>query len=141
MWNMIWPIALLVFSNSLYNICAKSTPANANTFLSLSVTYLVAAAVSLTVFFTAMRGDGLLSQLKTLNWTAPVLGLVLTGLEFSYICAFRAGWKMSNCSLTANLCLACVLVFVGVLLYKETITLRQLVGMAVCGAGLFLMNR
>ena len=40
----------------------------------------------------------------------------------------------------ANIALACVLVFVGMLLYKETITLRQIIGMLVCAAGLYLIG-
>ena len=43
MWNYIWPILLVIGSNTVYNICAKSTPAEANSFVSLSITYLVGA--------------------------------------------------------------------------------------------------
>ena len=38
--SMIWPIALIVFSNIFYNICAKETPAGINPFAALSVTTL-----------------------------------------------------------------------------------------------------
>ena len=42
MLSYIWPIALVVFSNVLYQICAKSVPQNLNPFASLTVTYAVA---------------------------------------------------------------------------------------------------
>ena len=51
MWNMIWPIAIVVAANTLYNICTKQTPADANAFFSLAVTYLAAAACSLGLYF------------------------------------------------------------------------------------------
>lgn len=141
MWNMLWPLGMVIVSNCLYNICTKSTPENANAFLSLTVTYLIAAAIAFSLFLWSGSGSGLLSQLKLLNWTSPVLALTLIGLEFGYICVYRAGWKVSVCSLTGNICLACILLFIGTLLYKETISLKQLCGMGVCLAGLLLMHK
>ena len=141
MWSMIWPLAMVVLSNCLYNICTKSTPANANAFLSLTVTYLIAAAITASVFFLHGYHGNLITQVKQLNWTAPVLALTLIGLEFGYICVYRAGWKMSVCSITGNTCLAFALLVIGALLYQEVITLKQVVGMAVCVLGLILINR
>lgn len=44
--SYIWPIALVVFSNVLYQVCAKSVPAKMNPYASLTITYLVGALVS-----------------------------------------------------------------------------------------------
>ena len=140
MWNMVWPLGLVVICNNMYNICTKSTPEQANAFLSLSVTYLVAAALCIGAFILYDRGNGFTAEIKNINWTAIVLGIVCVGLEFGYICIYRAGWKVSAASMTGNICLACALVFIGALLYKETITLKQIIGMLVCIAGLFLVN-
>ena len=138
MWNMIWPIALVVFSNSIYHVVAKETAPQANAFLSLTVTYLVAAGISAVLFLGGGQA-ALLPELKKLNWATVAMGLAVVGLELGYICLYRAGWKVSLGALIANILLACVLLAVGVLLYKEAVTLRQLVGMAVCALGLFLV--
>ena len=54
---------------------------------------------------------------------------------------YRAGWKVSVGSLViANITLACVLLAVGLLLYHETITLRQGLGVLVCLAGIYLVG-
>ena len=37
MWNMIWPLLVVVGANTVYNISAKSTPADVNSFASLAV--------------------------------------------------------------------------------------------------------
>ncbi|HNX92203.1 MAG TPA: hypothetical protein PKI17_01660, partial [Syntrophomonas sp.] len=42
MFNYIFPIVLIVFSNVVYNIAQKSTPQNANPYAALLVTYLTA---------------------------------------------------------------------------------------------------
>lgn len=142
MLGYILPIVLIVTSNVFYNISTKSTPSNVNSFASLTVTYLVAAAVSglLLVCTTAGR-DGVLVQFKNINWTSYVLGLSLVGLEFGYIQAYRAGWNISEGSLVANICLAAILVVVGVLFYKEKLTLYQLIGVVLCAVGLVFINK
>ena len=110
--QQLWPVALVVLANCVYNITTKSTPSQANAFASLTVTYLTAAAASLALLL-AGRGGGALGEFSSLNWTAPVLGLSAVGLEVGYIFLYRAGWKVNTGPLVANLCLAIALVFLG----------------------------
>lgn len=106
------------------------------------VTYLVSAAVSGALLLcTTVGKDGVLVQFKNINWTSYVLGLSLVGLELGYIQAYRAGWNISEGSLVANICLAAILVVVGVLFYKEKLTLYQLTGMVLCAVGLVFINK
>jgi len=141
MWNMLWPLLLIVGSNCCYHICAKSVPGDANAFGSLTVTYLIGAALSAALFVTGVRPANALAELGRLNWASVVLGLAVVGLEAGNVFLYRAGWKVSSGSLTANICLAVVLLFVGYFLFRETITPRQLVGAAVCALGLFLITK
>ena len=46
-----FPILLIVASNVLYHICAKSIPVQMNPMVSLMVTYLVAGTGTLALFF------------------------------------------------------------------------------------------
>lgn len=140
MWNMIWPMMIVVLSNVVYHISQKSTPSEVNAFASLMVTYTIGALTAGALFLLSAKPQNVLTELGKINWTAFVLGVAIVGLEAGWIFIYRAGWKVSVASLTANLTLACVLLFVGVLLYKEVITLRQFVGMVVCAAGLTLIN-
>lgn len=139
MFQMLWPLALVVLANTLYNICTKSTPADANAFLSLSLSYLTAAIICAAIYFFAAPAALLSAELKKLNWTTAALAISIVMLEFGYICVYRAGWKVNSASLTGNIALACVLVFVGALLYRESISLRQIIGMMVCVFGLVLL--
>ena len=139
-WKMIWPVLIVAGSNILYNICQKSTPADANTFAALTATYLIAAILS-AILFVSSVGDGNVAQeVRKLNWTSVALGFSIIGLEAGYIFLYRAGWKVSVGSVVCNIVLAVALIFVGVLLYKESVTLRQVIGIAVCAAGLFLIS-
>ncbi len=140
MWNMLWPVLLIVGSNCFYHVCAKSMPAEVNPFASLTLTYLVGALISALIFLFSTGFTHLGEEIAKINWTALVLGFSIVGLEAGCIFLYRVGWKVSSGALVCNVCLCCVLLLIGWLLYKETITPRQLLGVAVSCAGLFLLN-
>ena len=140
MWEMLWPILLILLSNTVYNICTKSTPGNVNAFGALMITYAVATIFTGIIFVFLVKPENVLTELSHVNWTSVVLGMVIVGLELGYIFAYRAGWKVSSASLVANIGLAIVLIFVGAVLYGENITLKQLMGILICCVGLFLIN-
>lgn len=140
MWNMLWPLLLIVGSNCFYHICAKSMPAEVNPFASLTITYLVGAALSALLFLGSAGFSRLGTELAKTNWTALVLGISIVGLEAGFVFLYRAGWRVSSGALVANICLAVALLFIGWLLYKESISPRQLLGVALCCAGLLLVN-
>jgi uncharacterized membrane protein len=107
--------------------------------LSLTVTYLVGGLCAFGLYWLGKGREGLWQDLGRLNWTSFALGLVVVGLEFGYIHVYRAGWNVNTAPLVANICLACALLFVGFLLFHETLTLRQLLGVAVWVGGLVLV--
>ena len=140
MLNMLYPIMIIVLSNILYNICTKSTPSEVNAFAALTITYLVAAAVSFLTFFITSKNKNIITEFSKTNWTSFVLGVVIIGLELGYILAYRNGWAMNTASVTANIALAVALIFVSLIFYKESITLKQIAGIVLCGGGLVLIN-
>ena len=141
MWNMLWPLLLIVGSNCFYHICAKSMPEEAHTFGALTVTYLIGAVISAVTFVVSVRPANVLAELHKLNWAPFVLGLAIVGLEAGNVFLYRAGWKISVGSVVGNISLAVVLLFVGYFLFHEQITVRQLIGVAVCALGLFLITK
>jgi len=137
---MFWPIFLAVFSDIFYQISAKSTPETLNPFASLTITYMVGAAVSMVIFFITSGGQNLLSEWKGANWTAFVLGLAIVGLEAGSIYMYKAGWNVNTGYIVKAGILAVALIGVGYFLYKEAFTLTKALGIAICLFGLFLIN-
>lgn len=141
MFNYVWPLGLVVLSNVVYQICAKSVPGTMNPFASLTVTYLVGAVVSLILYYVLNgRNANLFHEYTKLNWAPFVLGIVIVGLEVGYIYAYKAGWPVSTAQIVQASVLAVILIFVGYLLYKEQITWNKVVGIVVCLGGLGLIN-
>lgn len=140
MWNLIWPILVVILSNTFYNICMKSMPNDVNPFGALMVTYIVSAIITAIIFVFMVKPSNVVFELSKVNWTSIVLALVLVGLEVGYVFVYRAGWSVSTASVVANIGLACVLLVVGFFLYKENVSIKQIIGIFVCMFGLVLIN-
>lgn len=140
MFNYIWPIALVVLSNTIYQICAKSVPDNVNPFASLTVTYTIGAIASAVMYFVLNRQGNLIKEISRMNWAPFVFGLVLVGLEAGWIYAYKAGWQVSTATIVQSSFLAVILIFVGLLLYQEELTWNKIVGVLICLVGLVFIN-
>ena len=140
MFSYLWPIALVVLSNVVYQICAKSVPEGMNPFASLTVTYLIGAVSSAVIFFITNPDGGFFKEFGKINWSPFVLGVVIVGLEAGFIYAYKAGWQVSTASIVQSSVLAVALIFVGFSLYHETLTWNKLVGVGVCLIGLVIIN-
>lgn len=136
-----WPILLIVASNVMYHITAKSIPETINPLASLSVTYICSGVLALTLYFFTSPVKNLATEYTHLNWTAVMMAVAIVGLELGSIYMYKAGWNISVGSLVSNIALAMALIAVGLLFYKETITLQQFVGIGLCCVGLVLISK
>ena len=141
MFELIWPIALVVLSNTLYQICSKSIPADVNPLAALVVTYLVGALAAAILYFVLSKGGNIVKEFSHLNWATVVLGIVIVGLEVGWVFAYRAGWEVSTAFIVHSAILAAVLVAVGFALYQEPVTASKVIGILICLVGLYFINR
>lgn len=140
MFEYIWPLALVILSNTFYQICAKSVPKGMNPLASLTITYIVGAIVSCILYFVLNKHGNIVNEYKQTNIAPFLLGLVIVGLEVGYIYAYKAGWPVSTAQIVQAAVLAVILIAVGAGIYKEAITWNKVAGIIVCLAGLVLIN-
>ena len=140
MLSYVWPIVLVVLSNVVYQICAKSVPKGMDPLASLTITYLVGAVASGVLYFILNRNGNLIQEYGKLNWAPIILGIVIVGLETGWIYAYKAGWQVSTGLIVQSAFLAVVLIFVGYFLYHEALTWNKIVGVAICIVGLIFIN-
>lgn len=138
---LFWPIIVVVAANTLYNISTKLTPGKVHPFASLSITYITATLLTLLLFFITSQNKNIITEFQKTNWTALALGFAVVALEFGYIYIYRVGWNVSTGSLVANISLACVLLIIGVIIYKENLSVHQILGMVFCAIGLLLVSK
>lgn len=139
--NMYWPIAVIVISNIFYHICSKQIPQAIDPMAFLVITYLVGATASGIAYFVMKPNGNIIHELQHLDWTALFMGLALVGLEVGCIFMYRAGWNVNTGQLVYSAILTIALVFIGYFLYHEPITGSKLLGVALCLAGLYFINR
>lgn len=137
---MLWPLALVVLSNILYNISSKAVPAGASPYLTVIITYITAAFCSFVLYciFDAAKFSAAEITKAFLPGFAP--GVSMAGLEIGYILMYRAGWKISIASLLCNILLALALLAIGVLFYREKINFQQVAGFALRLAGSLVLR-
>ncbi len=141
MFKFYLPVILIVGSNIFYHVSAKGIPAELNPMMGLFIIYLIGAALALGMFFITDPVKDISAQFKIINWAPLVLAFAVIGLEYGNIMLYRAGWNISVGSLVCNIALAAILVFIGLLIYKETLSINQLIGIGFCVAGLIFINR
>ncbi len=137
----IWPIILVVASNIIYQICAKSVPYGMNPFAALTVTYAIGAVASLILYYLLSKDANLLKEYNHLNWAPFVLGVAVVGLEVGFIYAYKVGWSVSTASIVQSSFLAVALIVVGLLLYHEAVTWNKAIGVIICLIGLIFINK
>lgn len=139
--NLYIPVLIVVLSNTIYHICSKSTPEGINTFASLTITYVTGAVVSLVLYFVTKRDGNLLAEYRQLNWASFLLGVAIVGLEAGFLLMYKAGWGVSTAQIVTSALLAIVLIVVGFAMFHEAITWQKVIGVLVCLAGLYLINK
>ena len=140
MFNYIWPIALVILSNVVYQICTKSVPKEMDPFASLTVTYIIGAIASAVLYFILGKNGNLVKEYSKLNWAPFVLGIVIVGLEVGWIYAYKAGWQVSTGFIVQSAVLAVMLLIVGYFLYREAFTWNKVLGVVICLIGLVFIK-
>jgi len=138
--KMYLPLFLVVLSNVVYHICAKSTSKEINTFASLSITYAVGAIASILIYFVSQKNGSLIAEYSKLNWSSFVLGFAIVGLEAGFILMYKVGWDISVGQTVQSAILAVALIAVGFILYGESFSIKKVLGVGICLAGLYLLN-
>ena len=139
--SMVWPIVLVVFSNIIYQICAKEVPKDMNAMASMTITYFVGAVCSAIMYIVMNKNGNLLQEYMKTNWAPFFLGVSVVGLEVGFIYAYKNGWAVSTASIIQSVFLAVALIIVGAVLYHEEITANKVIGIVICLIGLYFINK
>lgn len=137
MFSTWWPLLLVVLSSVGYQVGLKEVAGVGDPMISLMVTYLAASAVSFVIyFFQSLGKESFLRGVLSVNVSAMGLGLAIVGIEVGTLFMYRAGWAVNVAFVVANSLIVAALMLTGFLLYKEKLTLRQLIGVGISLTGI-----
>lgn len=138
--QMLW-LSLAIASTVAYHVVLKLTPAGANPLLSLMVTYGAVAVLFGAVLALSPGEFGWRDEVRHVNWTALALAVAIIGLDLGFILLYRSGFEVSLGALVTQTAAAMLLVGIGVLVFRERLSLSNALGIVLCLAGLWLVNR
>ena len=134
-------LSLAIAATVAYHLVLKLTPSAANPFLSLMLTY---AGVTLLFGLALALGPGAFEwrqELRALNWTALALAATIVALDLGFLFLYRSGYDISLGALVTQSTAALLLLAIGVLVFREKLSLANGFGLVLCLAGLWLVNR
>jgi drug/metabolite transporter (DMT)-like permease len=138
--QLLW-LSLAIVATVAYHVVMKLTPVGANPLLSLMLTYGAVAVLLGGALVLAPGEFGWREEVRHLNWTAIALALAIIGLDLGFILLYRSGFEVSLGALVTQTAAAMLLVGIGVLVFREKLSLANGLGIALCLAGLWLVNR
>jgi multidrug transporter EmrE-like cation transporter len=140
MFLFYFSITLAIASSAFYHFVAKSTPSNVNFTVSLLVTYAIAFVVTFVGFFFFPAKNGILTEIKQLNWASIALAIAVVGIEFGFLLTYRAGWNLGIAAVLVNVVASLILVPVAILVFKDKLNWVNVLGILVCLGGLVMLN-
>jgi drug/metabolite transporter (DMT)-like permease len=140
MFLFYFSITLAICSSALYHFSAKSTPADVNFSVSLIVTYLVALGIVLLSIFFFPTKNGLVAEMRQLNWASFLLAIAIVGIEFGFLLVYRSGWNLGIAAVLVNVVASLILVPVAIFVFKDKLNWVNIVGILVCLVGLVMLN-
>ena len=69
------------------------------------------------------------------------MGIAAACIEVGFLLAYRAGWRISVAAVTSNVAVTALLIPIGIVAYKEHLSLRSILGLICCVLGLVLVIR
>lgn len=134
-------LALAIGATVAYHLVTKLMPAGANPIASLLVAYVAACLLCAAVLAVTPVTDGFRGHFVHVNWTAPAMAATVLLLDLGFILLYRGGFPVSLGALVTQSAAALALLLLGVLLFKDRLTLTNAVGVVLCLAGLWLVGR
>jgi len=139
--NFYVPLVLVVVGNLVYHLSQKLLPKGANPLYTIIMVYCVAIVACAACALAYPSDKTFLQSARETNLTVFVLGLSVAMIEVGFLLVYRVGWNISTASVTTSVTVTLMLIPIGVLAFKEHLSVRNVVGLLLCMIGLVLVAR
>ncbi len=131
---------LAIAGQALYHVTQKSISPGTHPVISLLMFYLLAATLTLPLFWLFPLTDSVVNEIKKLNWAVYGVAASIVLIEIGFLLAYRAGAELSSAAVLTASVVAVLTLFIGTLFFRESIPAAKLSGIALCLAGIGLMS-
>ena len=131
---------IAILSIVCYQVLQKNISASVNPIVSHLITYSVALAVTIILYFAIPQKQGIIESVKNANYSSYLLGIVCVGIEVAFLLIYRSGWKLGIASIFSSSVVNVILISTGILIYREHISWINMIGILLCTIGITLIN-
>ena len=141
MQTYFFPFALTVVGMLVYHVAQKNIPVALNPFHATIMAYVAGVLLCALFGITYVGNRSILVSLKDSNWAVWGMGIGAAAIEVGFMLAYRSGWRISLTAVATNVAATVILIPIGLLVFKENLSLRNVVGVLFCLLGLALVAR
>lgn len=139
--NYFLPPILIVLGLVVYQISQKTVDQDANPFVVVIMAYLIGIAACIGAYFMFPKQEAAsMPMMRTVVWSALGIGLGAAAIEIGFMLAYRAGWNLSLLPVSVNVCGAALLILIGLIAFRELLSLEKILGVLLCIGGLVLIT-
>ncbi|HEV2803160.1 MAG TPA: DMT family transporter [Pyrinomonadaceae bacterium] len=139
--NFYLPLVMAVGGNLMYHLAQKSMPKSANPLYAIILAYFVGIAACVLYSFVYPHERSFIETARESNWAVYAMGLGAAIIEVGFLLAYRAGWNISTAAVVCSTAVTLMLIPIGVLAFKEQLSVRNVVGLLLCMLGLVLVAK
>ncbi|HMG72962.1 MAG TPA: hypothetical protein VK582_05630 [Pyrinomonadaceae bacterium] len=139
--SFYFPLVLAVGGMLFYHLGQKSIPKAINPFYATIIAYVVGILVLAVCALMLPGNKSLVTAFKESNWAVFVVGAAAACIEVGFLLAYRSGWRISVAAVATNVAVTLMLVPIGIVIFKDHLSLRNVLGLVFCVLGLILVVR
>ena len=133
-------LCIAVTGQVLYHITQKSVSPAAHPVASLVLFYVVAAVLSLPLFWFFPLTTSVGEELGKMNWAVWGVAASIVLIEIGFLLAYRAGGNLSSAFVLTAAVVTASLFLVGIFAFKEAVSITKIAGIGLCLAGIWLVS-
>ena len=139
MTSFYFPFAIAVAGMLFYHLAQKSIPKELNPFYATIIAYAVGIVLLAICGVTFPDKKNFAGAVRDSNWAVFVLGAAAACIEVGFLLAYRAGWRISTAAVATNVAVTAMLIPIGIIVFKDHLSLRNILGLIFCVLGLALV--
>jgi uncharacterized membrane protein len=139
--SFYFPLCLAVGGMLFYHLGQKSIPKGINPFYAMIIAYTAGIIVLAVCALTLPGEKSFSSSLRISNWAVFVVGVAAACIEVGFLLAYRSGWRISIAAVATKVAVTLLLVPIGIAVFKDHLSVRNVIGLVFCVVGLILVVR
>jgi len=131
-------IGIVIIANVLYSLFQNIIPANINPAIALCCMYI--GGLVFAIPFYIKNNINHIKINKNIWIRALIFALINIVLDLGFFLAFKSGWSIGYFNIITNISILILLTLIGIIFYKEKITLTNFIGIIIGIIGLSILN-